>query len=91
MRMTCFGSSGNAASGDAQIPSGHLSDHEVHDPVTRTDRKVQLLIECSDKVINHLLDEISANIAAGLPERGFTLTVKLLEPGQRPTGKKRKR
>jgi hypothetical protein len=69
----------------------YLSDHEVYDPRTRTERQVQLLIECSDKVIKHLPDEVLANIAAGLPERGFTLTVKVLEADQSPTGKKRKR
>jgi hypothetical protein len=35
-------------SGRKRMPK-YLSDHEIYDPVTRTDRKVQLLIECSDK------------------------------------------
>lgn len=39
----------------------YLSDHEVYDPVTQADRKVQLPIECSDKVIAQLPDEILAN------------------------------
>ncbi|WP_119271449.1 hypothetical protein [Taklimakanibacter deserti] len=69
----------------------YLSDHEVYDPVTRTERKVQLLIECSDKVITYLPEEVLAHVAAALPERGFSLTVKLLEPDQSPTGRKRKR
>jgi hypothetical protein len=69
----------------------YLSDHEVYDPVTKIDRKVQILIECPDNVIEHLPDEVLANIAAGLPEKGFALTVELIEKGQSPTGRKRKR
>lgn len=69
----------------------YLSDHTVYDYKTRKDRPVQLLIECADNVIKHLPEEVLANIAAGLPERGFTLTVKLLDAGESPTGRKRKR
>jgi hypothetical protein len=55
----------------------YLSDHEVYDALTHTDRKVELLIECPHTVIEHLPAEILAHAAIDMPEKGFTITVKL--------------